>query len=271
MRVRDYYTVQVKSDGQTWQFNDRESIKWLVEHPVPIFLCIANKKKGQVRVYHVMKRFHVWAMGELPESLELIPGEAEEGTFDGSLENTSAPILNLEWSDLIDEEKMLRLRDVFAYWVQMDRDNCDLVRQGLLRYRTTTQYRSNEIPKENLFELGLAWAEPQLLKRGIRCLAEQIDCIGGQLGRQGERLLALEAALLLDQLQRGHPQAFENDIRFVHRVPGLLGMIVNNGLNEALGSTGYLYAGLEAAERLLTDDPMVQRYLSQQKANAATS
>jgi hypothetical protein len=48
-------------------------------------------------------------------------------------------------------------------------------------------------------------------------------------------------------------------------------MIVNTGLNEALGSTAYLYAGLEAAERLLTDDPMVQRYLSQQKANAATS
>jgi hypothetical protein len=260
--VREYYTLQVKSDGQTWRFNDRESVKWLLEHPVPIFLCMINKKKGQVRVYQVLKRFHVAAMGELPDSLELIPGESEEGTFDGSLANISAPILNLEWSHLVDEEKMLRMREVFAHWVRMDRDNRDLVRQGLLRFRATSKYRANEIVNEGIFELGLAWADPQLLKRGIRCLAEQVECIGGQLGLQGERLLALEAALLLDQLQRKHPEAFENDIRFADRVPGMLGMIVNNGLNEALGSSGYLYAGLENAERLLTDDPVVQRFIS---------
>ncbi len=209
-------------------------------------------------------------MGELPDSLELVPGEDEAGTFDGSLEKTSAPILNLKWSDLIDGEMMLRMREVFAYWVQMDRDNCDLVRQSLLRFRTTTKYRSNEIPKKDLFELGLAWAEPQHLKRSIQCLAEQVECIGGQLGRRGERLVALEAALLLDQLQRSHAEAFENDIRFRHRLPGLLGMIVNNGINEALGSPSHLYAGVEAAERVLTNDPVIQKYLRQQTRGASS-
>jgi hypothetical protein len=83
-------------------------------------------------------------------------------------------------------------------------------------------------------------------------------------------LVALEAALLLDQLQRSHAEAFENDIRFKDRVPGLLGMIVNNGLNEALESTGYLYAGLEAAERVLTKDAVVKKYLSQQTRPATS-
>jgi hypothetical protein len=265
MRVRDYFVVQVKSEGETWKFNDRESVKWLIEHPVPIFLCVVNKKRGQVRVYHVMQRFYYWAMGNLPDSLELRPGEAEQGGFDGSIENVSAPILNLQWSDLIDEEKMLALRDLFAYWVRMDRENCDLVRQGLLRFRMPHSYRANNLSIDGISEAGLAYPEPELLKRGIRCLAEGIECIGGQLGFRGDRLIALEAALLLDRLQRTHPEAFENDLRFPHRVPGMLGTIVNHGLNRALNSTGYLYAGLEAAEKVLAEDPIIQKYLNEQR------
>ncbi len=264
MRVRDYFVVQVKSAGKTWKFNDRESVKWLVEHPVPIFLCVVNKKIGQVRLYHVMQRFHAWAMGELPESLELKPGDAEEGNFDGLLDNVSAPILKLEWSDLIDEEKMLKLRDVLASWVRIDRENCDLVRQGILRFRAPHKYRMNEVPDRSIVEIGLALTEdPELLKRGIHCLAEAVDFIGAVLGQRGERLLALEAALTFNELWKTHPEVFRNNFRFNNGVSGQLGMIVNNGLNDALGSTGYSYAGLEAAERLLTDDPFVQRYLGE--------
>ncbi len=40
---------------------------------------------------------------------------------------------------------MEALRKVFQYWVQFDRENCDLVRQGLLRFRIPASYRVNEL------------------------------------------------------------------------------------------------------------------------------
>src|SRR5271166_3617840 len=38
-RVRDYFSVQVKSTEGPWKFNDVDSVKWSVEHPGPLFLC----------------------------------------------------------------------------------------------------------------------------------------------------------------------------------------------------------------------------------------
>src|SRR6266542_765144 len=80
-RVRDYFVVQVKSTEDAWKFNDVESVRWLVEHPIPLFLCTVNKKQGRIRVYHVMPRFYVWSMGALPTSLELTPSDESKGEF----------------------------------------------------------------------------------------------------------------------------------------------------------------------------------------------
>jgi hypothetical protein len=38
------------------------------------------------------------------------------------------------------------LRKVFACWVEVDRENCNLIRQGLLRFRRPHAYRVNEKP-----------------------------------------------------------------------------------------------------------------------------
>ena len=40
-------------------------------------------------------------------------------------------------------------------------------------------------------------------------LAEGLECLGGLLGKQGDRAFALEAALLLDRLQTKYPKVFE--------------------------------------------------------------
>src|SRR4051794_14153724 len=34
------YNVQVKSTPDPWEFPDERSVKWIVEHPLPVFLCI---------------------------------------------------------------------------------------------------------------------------------------------------------------------------------------------------------------------------------------
>jgi hypothetical protein len=268
--VRDYFVVQVKSDEVksdevSWKFNDRESVKWLVEYPIPLFLCTVSKKKGLVRVYHVFPRFYVWALGMLPNRLELKPGEDRDGKFveweNGSNFSLSAPIIEASCNDLMNADRMEELRNIFARWVRFDRENCDLVRQGLLRFRMPASYRVNELPQTGIGEVGLALPDLEFLRRGLLRLAEAIECIGGQLGQRGDRAFALEAALLLDRIQKEHPDVFTDNPSWRHRVPGLLGQIVNQGLNQAQGNSGYMYAGLEAVETMMANDPLIKKYL----------
>jgi hypothetical protein len=79
--VRDYFTVQVKSNLDPWIFPDQESVRWLVEYPTPLFLAVVDKKKGVVRVYHVMPMFYAQALGNLPNRIELNPEDTEDGNF----------------------------------------------------------------------------------------------------------------------------------------------------------------------------------------------
>jgi Domain of unknown function (DUF4365) len=49
-RVQEYFSVQVKSSaGALWAFNDPASVKWLIDHPLPLFLSTVDKKNGIVR------------------------------------------------------------------------------------------------------------------------------------------------------------------------------------------------------------------------------
>src|SRR5215469_679933 len=43
---RAYFAVQVKSAMDDWIFDGEESIRWLVEHPLPLFLCIVDKSQA---------------------------------------------------------------------------------------------------------------------------------------------------------------------------------------------------------------------------------
>ncbi len=42
-----YYAVQVKSDMKPWKFDGAKSVKWIIEHPLPIFLCIVEKTEAR--------------------------------------------------------------------------------------------------------------------------------------------------------------------------------------------------------------------------------
>lgn len=273
--VRDYYSVQVKSGTAPWVFESQESVRWLVEHPVPLFLCAVDKAAGRVRVYHVMPRFCVWALGRLPTRLELVPESTTSGKFvewhAGDVYSLSAPIIEANLDALIDEAQMLALGEVLSAWVQADRENCDLVRQGLLRFRMPTPYVTNEIPRRGLGEMGLSSPDKEFLVRGLARLAEAVQCIGGQRGQAGERRLALYAALFLDLIQKEHPDVFVTNPSFQHRVPGQLGHIVLQGLNEALeeldgpGADSYQYRGLDKVEELIAQLTLVRRFVEPPK------
>jgi hypothetical protein len=44
---RAYYSVQVKSTMEPWVFGSPESVRWIIEHPLPIFLCIVQKQEAR--------------------------------------------------------------------------------------------------------------------------------------------------------------------------------------------------------------------------------
>ena len=163
--VRDYFVVQVKSGTDAWVFEHEESVRWLVDYPTPLFLACVDKKNGILRVYHVTPRFYVRAMGRLPNRLVLTPEDIVEGASadwtNGETFSLSAPIIQVSCYDLTSDETMNRLKEVFKSWVQIDRENCDLVRYGLLRFRNPYSYRVNEVPGGSVVEVGLAVPEPE--------------------------------------------------------------------------------------------------------------
>jgi hypothetical protein len=269
-RVREYLSVQVKSENNAiWELNDVDSVKWLVEHPLPLFLCRINKKAGAVRVYHTIARFQIWALGPMPDRVQLIAGDGHKGEFDACaglpVVSLSAPIMDISIADLTNDDRMQQLRAVFAYWVALDRENCELVRAGLLRFRRPQSYRTNEIPSTNS-QLDLMYADDEILKRGIFRLAETLDCIGGQLAHpnRGKLQFGLEATLLLDRIQKEFPSAFEGNHWWNARIPGWMNTYVVQRLLCHTDGARYHYSGLDAIEEALADVPLVQKYVQSQ-------
>jgi hypothetical protein len=268
--VEEYFTVQIKSTERPWNFSNLQSVRWLIKYPTPLFLCTVSKKKLRVRIYNVSPRFLVSAFRDhLPESLELTLGKGRKGELvqweNGSRFSLSAPIIEVYIDDMVDDARLQTLRDVFAYWVRIDRENCDRVRQGLPMLRMPASWEVNETPKDKpMAELGRALPMSELLQRGLLRFAEGLQWMGGLQGQRGDLIFALEAALLLDRLQKEHPETFENDPFWRTRVPGQLGQIVLRRLNDASGQGpgGYYYAGLDAVEKMISDHPIVQKYLA---------
>ena len=102
----------------------------------------------------------------------------------------------------------------------------------------------------------------KILKRGLLRLAEAIECIGGQLAHPNtdNRAFGLDAAMLLDRIQKEFPHVFVGNHFWQMRVPGALNMHVVTPLRQAHGP-GYHYSGLDAVEAALANVSIVQRYL----------
>lgn len=273
--VTDYFTVQVKSTDEPWRFNDADSVRWLIEYPQPLFLAWVDKRAGVLRVYHTMPRFLAGALRPLRGHLTLVPGNGHAGTFvewrDGFQFSLSAPILEISVADLLDEATMVARRQAFKQWVELDRSNCELSRQGLLRFRMPASYRANCAPDQSLGEIGNAVPDFAHMIRGVLTAAESTECIGGQLGRRGDHVAAVMAALFVDHLQKAYPEAFAGQPRWRERLPADLGRIVCNGLN-ATGSSNsqpqYRYEGIDAVSSALVREPRVAAFVAAQTAAA---
>ena len=266
--VRDYFTVQVKSANDPWEFNGADSIRWLLEYPQPLFLACVDKHAGSLRVYHTMPRFLVRVLPPMQDRLVLIPGTGDVGTFvkweDGIEFSLSAPILEIGLGDFLDASLMASRQAVFRSWVQHDRANCDLARQGLLRFRVPREYAVNEIPDQGFVEIGNAAPLQSEILRSVLTAAEPAECVGGQLGQNGDRKASLFAALLVDHLRRTYPDVFDGQPRWADRLPADLGRIVCGGLNavdERSDEPGHRYKSLDIVLSALLEHPLVSAFV----------
>jgi hypothetical protein len=236
-----------------------------------LFLACVDKKKGSVAVYQVMARFARWALGALPNRLELTLSDKEYaesvGWIDGTQFTLEAPIIKVSLADLVDEEKMATLRQVFEFWVRADRENCDLLRRGLYRFRMPLPYRVNELPNESVVEAGNAAPQGEFLNRGILTLAEDAECLGGQLYRLLDRQGALKALLLVSHLRQRYADVFQNQLRWNQAtLPGELGAVVSKALNEAVLDEQEPRDELEGIRKIdeaIEANPIVRRFLEE--------
>src|SRR3569833_4215950 len=142
--VTDYYSVQVKSNDDPWTFETADEIRWVFEYPTPLLLACVDKSGGVLSIYHTMPRF-LAGFYPAPPLLELVPttlddGQCTQWAEGGQKFSLSAPILRVSLADLIDEARLLALREVLQYWVTLDTYNCDLRRMGLLRFSLLVRF-----------------------------------------------------------------------------------------------------------------------------------
>ena len=194
--VTDYYSVQVKSTDDAWVIEGNDAIKWLVEHPTPLFLACVDKHGGVLSVYRTLTRF-LAAFWEPQGRLELIPSAGDKGQCAQWLDPTrfqlSAPILRVTINDLMNKEALAHFQKVLQFWAGVDRENCNFRRTGLLRLREPPTYLVNEVPDPGIVEQGNLKPSSEQLGRAIRTMVEVLDCVGHQLLADGDRKGALHA------------------------------------------------------------------------------
>jgi hypothetical protein len=242
---RHHYTVQVKSTMSPWKFESKESVRWLIEHPLPLFFCVVDKSTARIRVYHTLSRFLVWATGHLPDSLELIPEDGKQGKCvewtDGTKFSLSAPIIDRTISELLGDKVWSETRSVLELWLQEEQRNLARFTMRVPLYAMPATYETNT-PKFKGGTVFQGSSLPQSLD-GVRAtLGEILPWLGtAYFYREDVRGMA-RAVLLLRFLFPEYKGSETPDTpTFVH-----------TKINEALGlEMKYVHEGVDLLAQML--------------------
>jgi hypothetical protein len=179
-----YYSVQIKSNADPWEFVQPESVQWVVEHPAALLLCVIDKSQARLRVYQTMARFGAAVAQQLPDRMALVPGEpGQSQTFrpptDGNYP-MGAPILDFKIEDLLDDEKFELFGEILKFSVLTDHHNVHLYKMGMRSVSMPGRYTTNKVPLGRGARYFLNYAPPE-----IRARAEEfrpVECGSVQLG-----------------------------------------------------------------------------------------
>lgn len=232
------YTLQVKSEMKPVIFEGKEAVRWLIEHPLPLFLCVVDKGSGRLSVYNTLARFQVFSVGRWPDRLSIIPQPRNPGqdgqciswpgTYDLSLDQ---PILEFTVAEALDEVFWKNLLEVFEHWIEVENDNLTRVRTRHLSCRVPDRYKTNEWCPTGWQTDSLGHATNEQFHETADRVQDSLEWLADQLLRKDDLEGAAKAALLSRHL-------------FPSRIGGLLHH-VENALNRRLGSDSYVYAGVD--------------------------
>lgn len=200
---RAYYSVQVKSTMDPWVFGSSESVRWIIEHPLPIFLCIVEKAEARIFVYHTTPRFAVWALPMHPVRLELRPGNETKaitvGWVTGDTFDLKAPILNFTIQELLDGDFRARATDVLKFWIEYDMENLFRIKSGIHHFRVPNNYETNTTKFTAWSGQGADFQEKSL-QLALDRLKELMGHIATHYYRTNDMLNAAIYAMTLRQL-----------------------------------------------------------------------
>jgi len=146
---RAYYSVQVKSTMDPRVFPSPESVRWIIEHPLPIFLCIVLKTEARILIYHTAPRFAAWILPLHKNRLELIPGtgtkalSVETSWEEGGSFELKAPILNFTIQEALDNTFRARVAAVLKFWIHNGMENIFRIKCGNHHFQAPYEYETN--------------------------------------------------------------------------------------------------------------------------------
>ena len=191
------YSVQVKSEG-VWVLEGRESVDWLIKHPLPLFLGAMDKNTLTFRIYHTAPRFYPWGLGDFPDRLELTMTHETVGQstqWIGEYKFSLVPILCIEMAQLAsDTDYAQNARDVLEYWIAVENRNLARMMVDLRGWEMPDKYETNVLPKSGRVSQWLSRPSPELMNNSVRSLAQQLEILGRQFHDTGNYIAAVEAA-----------------------------------------------------------------------------
>jgi hypothetical protein len=250
---RAHYSVQVKSTMKPWVFDGAESVRWIIEHPLPIFLCIVQKAKARILVYHTTPRFAVWALPTQPHRLVLIPGtktKAYTVNWAGDAGDTfklEAPILNFTIQEILDPEFRAHVADVLKFWIDYDMENLFRIKSGIHHFRVPHDYETNTKKFKGWTGQGGNFREESLPLAQSR-LRELLGHIATHYYRRGDMVNAAIYAMALRQLS---PQGWSGPWPFDPHDP-----LLHGKLNNLFGMEpeAYLYKACDSLLKMVKDE-----------------
>jgi hypothetical protein len=202
---RAYYSVQVKSTMDPWVFGSAESVRWLIEHPLPIFLCIVQKPEAVIRVYHTSPRFAAWSLPiQHRNRLELIPGTEMKGhAIEWGLGDTyklEAPILKFTIQEVLDRDFRAKVKKVLKFWIDFDVENLFRINSGIHFFWTPHEYETNTTKIKGISGQGQRLLPRESLARSHTRLKELLGFVATHHYRNKDMVSAAIYAMALRQL-----------------------------------------------------------------------
>ena len=246
---RALYSVQVKSTMKPWIFDGPKSVRWIIEHPLPIFLCVVRKKEARILVYHTTPRFAAWILPFHKTRLKLILGtetrarSVETSWEEGSSFELKAPILDFTIQQALDDSFRARLATVLKFWIDNDSENIFRVKCGNPNFQAPYEYETNTADGTGgTIEFGGPFSE-QSAQRAEAVLKELLGRIATHHYKKKE---LVSAAIYATALRRLSP---------IYKQGEYIDASLHQDLNNRFGMSPptHVYQAVDTLRQMLVD------------------